>query len=443
MAPKTLESVAARVDLIVRLGMDALNGASLETLLNRAVDAVIEGLQVERAKILQPHGRELKITHGVGWHPGVVGNATLPRGMRSPPGAAFDAGDPVAIDDIRTNLSYDYSPLLREHHVLSLVNVPVPTTRTVWGVLEADATHLRRFDADDVRFLLALAQLLGVAIERQTAEQAQRAAMAELADRERALHELNTTLEDRVRERTEQRGRAEAAVARGRKMDALGRAVAGIVHDFRNILNTAYISLSVVETAQNESDRNSGLRLLKKGLEKGAAVSARLLSFARQAPGKTERLSLKHCVEGVAALAKHGLPSTVDLRVDVQEDATVDMDRSEFDMALLNLLVNARDAMPDGGVLAVSLDRVAPQSGVEDDRQYVEIVVHDTGHGIPDDVLAHVLEPFFTTKDREHGTGLGLSQAYGFSRQTGGDLLINSEVGIGTTVRMRLPISAN
>jgi signal transduction histidine kinase len=443
MAPISLEAAANRVDLIVRLGMDALTGTSLDALLDRAVGVVVEGLAVERAKVLQPEGGELKITHGKGWHPGVVGHARLPRGLRSPPGAAFDSAKPVAVRDLRTDPCHDYSALLREHHVLSLVNVPVLTRSTVWGVLEADATEARPFDADDVRFLVALAQLLGVAIERQAAEQAQSTAMDALAVREHALQALNDTLEERVRERTEQRERAEAAVARSRKMDALGRAAAGIVHDFRNVLNTATMSLAVVEGAKTESDRSVGVHLLKKSLQKGAAVSARLLSFARQAPGKIEQLSLKHCVEGVVELARHSLPSAIDLRVEVSVDATVSMDRSEFDMALLNLMVNARDAMPDGGLLRVYVENAAAEPAVETGRSYVAVAVQDTGHGIPSDMLAHVLEPFFTTKDREHGTGLGLSQAYGFSRQTGGDLLLSSEIGVGTTVRMLLPVSAS
>jgi nitrogen-specific signal transduction histidine kinase len=244
------------------------------------------------------------------------------------------------------------------------------------------------------------------------------------------------------RDLTEERLRQSA------KMEAVGRLAGGVAHDFNNLLQAISGSLEVVERrlAAGQIDVGQHVAAARTTVDRATALTQRLLAFARRQPLKPEYTNLNALVLGMRDLIQKSVGEAVQVELRLADDLwPIWADAIQVESALLNLAINARDAMPEGGRLAVEtsnthLDEayVAMEPGLEA-GDYVMLAVTDTGTGMPPDVLARAFEPFFTTKPVGQGTGLGLSQLYGFARQSGGHVRIESEVGRGTSVRLYLP----
>lgn len=235
------------------------------------------------------------------------------------------------------------------------------------------------------------------------------------------------------------REQAESALRQSQKMEALGQLTGGVAHDFNNLLMAASSGLELVERAKTE-ERRAMLRAgIRDALERGARLTQQLLAFSRRTPVQTEVIEVTEHIGKLASLLDHSLGETVSVRFEIAPDLwPVAVDVSQFDVAILNIAVNARDAMPRGGVICISAPN---RPGALDGDDAVEIAVSDEGGGMTPAAVERAFEPFFTTKDVGRGTGLGLSQVYGFTRASGGEVSIASEVGAGTTVTMRLPRS--
>ncbi|WP_301782063.1 PAS domain-containing sensor histidine kinase [Caballeronia sp. SEWSISQ10-4 2] len=238
--------------------------------------------------------------------------------------------------------------------------------------------------------------------------------------------------------------RANAALFQSQKMEAIGQLTGGIAHDFNNLLAVVLSSVDVLATrAQNYADIKV-LDTMRRAVERGALLTQQLLSFARRQPLMVERYDLNTVISSFEAVLRRAGNSAIEMDIRPARDAsTVLLDAARFEAALLNLVVNARDAMPDGGKLVVAVENVeldAGQVGNLAPGAYVRVSVADTGSGMPPEVAARAFEPFFTTKEVGKGTGLGLSQVYGFIAQSGGDVVIDSEEGKGTTIGMYLPV---
>jgi PAS domain S-box-containing protein len=235
-----------------------------------------------------------------------------------------------------------------------------------------------------------------------------------------------------------------AQLFQSQKMEALGQLTGGLAHDFNNLLT---VMLGGAEMARKLAGGNERLlRLLdsiQASAQRGAGLTRQLLAFARRQPLQAEVLDVRDQLATVATLLRHSLGGDVDVALDAPDDiGCVEVDASQLDLALLNLGLNARDAMAGRGHLTLSAEKVTLDREVEDlAGDYVAIRVADTGTGMTPEVLAHIFEPFFTTKDVGAGTGLGLSQAYGFARQSHGALAVASTPGEGTTVSLYLPVS--
>ena len=287
-----------------------------------------------------------------------------------------------------------------------------------------------------------------------------RAALA--TERARAdLRRLNETLEARVEERTrevtatfaglrqevERRQGAEEQVRQMQKMEAVGQLTGGIAHDFNNMLAIVIGSLDMAKRRVADPDKLS--RLIDNAMEgatRAAALTQRLLAFSRRQPLSPERVDVNALVAGMSELIRRTIGETIRLDVRVAEDAWGALvDVSQLENALLNLCVNARDAMPGGGSLLIeTANRRLDAADAERDPSatpgdHVLITVTDSGEGMPPEVLAKAFDPFFTTKGVGKGTGLGLSQVFGFIRQSGGHVEIDSAPGRGTSVRIFLP----
>ena len=277
-------------------------------------------------------------------------------------------------------------------------------------------------------------------LERFNAELEQR-----VSERTAALQSFNEELEQRIEQRTRERETALAQLFEAQKMDTIGRLTGGVAHDFNNLLMAVLGSLSLLE--KRLPDDAQCRRLLQNavhGAQRGAALTQRLLAFSRRQELKPESVNLSDLVCGMGELLKRALGIEVALLCQIPKSLSpVLVDSNQLELALLNLALNARDAMPSGGTLTIrASDEVIGQDSNESalkPGEYVRVGVADTGVGMDEATLAKATDPFFTTKGPGKGTGLGLSMVHGLAAQSGGQLRIVSTPGVGTTVELWLP----
>ncbi len=256
--------------------------------------------------------------------------------------------------------------------------------------------------------------------------------MQVLAETSQAVRGAREEMEARVRQALDEADKAHQAVLQNQRLEALGQLTGGVAHDFNNLLMVVSNYTHLLRARHPELVGTQELGGIERAVGTGTKLTRQLLAFARRQPVRSEALRLQERLPEIAALLKASLGSRIQLECKVAPDtAAVLVDPAEFELALINLSVNARDAMPEGGLL-----RVAARN---DGADGVRIEVADNGKGIPAHVLPQVFDPFFTTKPVGHGTGLGLSQVYGLARQAGGDARIESVEGEGTRVALLLP----
>jgi signal transduction histidine kinase/CheY-like chemotaxis protein len=266
-----------------------------------------------------------------------------------------------------------------------------------------------------------------------------------VAERTAELSEALGRLHQEVREREQ----AEEALRQAQKMEAVGQLTGGIAHDFNNMLTGIAGSLELMQRRMRQGRTDEIGRFVdsaRKGVERAAALTARLLAFARRQALQPKPLVINELVLGMVELIRRTVGPAVEVRTELAHgNWTVLCDANQLESALLNLAINARDAMPGGGTLTLATaerclgraDLIGQEGAGPGD--YVEIAVSDTGEGMTPEVAARAFEPFFTTKPIGQGTGLGLSQLYGFVHQSDGLVRLESEPGKGTTIRLYLP----
>ncbi len=261
-----------------------------------------------------------------------------------------------------------------------------------------------------------------------------------------ALEGINEDLERRIEERTREREAALAQLHQSQKLDALGQLTGGVAHDFNNLLTVIIGNLDLLKRRMPD---NPALRTLVdqaiEGAERGAALTRRMLTFARRQELEPKTVDLPRMLGGIMALLKQSVGPLVDVLVESGADLRpVRVDPNQLELALLNLAVNARDAMPEGGTMTIRMgaERISGHhaSGLPD-GEYVRIEIADTGIGMDEATLSRAVEPFFSTKDVGKGTGLGLSMAHGLALQSGGALRLQSAPRQGTTAIMWLPVA--
>jgi signal transduction histidine kinase len=366
----------------------------------------------------------------------------------------FNGEGIVRSDDITQDPRYGQNAPRRgmpEGHlpVRSYLAVPViPRSGDVIGGLFFGHAAIGVFTERSERRLAGLAAEAAVAIDNARLSQAAQGEILERKRAEEALRDLNATLEQQVTERSEKLRQNEEALRQSQKMEAVGQLTGGVAHDFNNLLQ---IIIGNLDTLRRNLPSESG-RLRRaaeqamNGARRAASLTKRLLAFSRRQPLDPRSIDINSLVNEMSELLHRTLGETV--AVETVRGAglwRVEADANELEAAILNLAVNARDAMTEGGRLTIETanahideDYAASHAEVIP-GQYVVVSVSDTGTGMDANTIAKAFEPFFTTKPVGKGTGLGLSQVYGFVKQSGGHVKIYSEVGRGTTVKIYLP----
>jgi signal transduction histidine kinase len=242
----------------------------------------------------------------------------------------------------------------------------------------------------------------------------------------------------------DRRTRAEADLHQAQKMEALGQLTGGVAHDFNNVLTVLQGSLELLRGRQHDDQLEARVGVALETVERGKKLTGQLLAFSRRQPLTVARADINALLRRMAELLAQTVGKSIRIATDCAPDLwPINTDAAQLELVVINLAINARDAMPSGGVLHLrtfNMTRSEPlDDGSSSSGDFVGLEVSDTGTGMPPEVLARAFEPFFTSKEPGKGTGLGLSMVYAFVRQSGGSASIRSEVGRGTTVTVLLP----
>ncbi|CAN7629431.1 ATP-binding protein [Bradyrhizobium sp. LjRoot220] len=434
-----VEKLLRQQAAIAQFGSFALRERDLMKILTEAARVSAEGLSVPFSKVCRyrVEQNDLLIVAGYGWQDGVVGCAACRADMSSPQGRAFSTGEPSICDDLQKDLGFDLPPFYAAHGIVSTLDVIIKgSDGGPYGVLEIDNNRQHDYDQYDINFLTGFANVLAEAVSTA----ARGAALQVSVDRMKVLVEEKDRL-------FRDKNVADLQLRQAQKMEAVGQLTGGVAHDLNNILTV--ITGTVEILAEGVADRPELLAITKMiddATARGADLTQRLLAFARKQPLHPREIDVNKLVMEATNLLRPTLGEHVEVSMTLAGDAAHALiDPSQLTNAILNLALNARDAMPDGGKLTIETSNVvldedyASINGDVAAGAYVMIAVTDSGHGIPADILNNVFEPFFTTKDVDKGSGLGLSMVYGFVKQSNGHIGIYSEESHGTTVKIYLP----
>ncbi len=317
--------------------------------------------------------------------------------------------------------------LVRKLRNIAFLERPMQAISLQAAVLTAERGRARQYEA---RAYLEAQQRAAVELERLVAQ------------RTAALEEAN----DRLRAESERRERAQSALLQAQKIETMGQLVGGVAHDFNNLLMAVIGNLDLL--AKRIADDPRMTRLVEGALEgarRGATLTQRLLAFARRQELQSRPTDVVALLEDMRGLISRSVGPMIEVKIIASgEMPAVNIDPNQLEMALLNLAVNARDAMPTGGTLTIALDHQRAIASGElklAPGAYVRLSVQDTGEGMDSATLARAVEPFFSTKGLGKGTGLGLSMVHGLADQSGGAFRLKSELGVGTVAELCLPIA--
>ncbi len=293
-----------------------------------------------------------------------------------------------------------------------------------------------------------LVSLARAALRARRRQYDARTRLDEIRRGEQALRELAADLERRVEQRTRELMATEEALRQSQKMEAVGQLTGGLAHDFNNLLTGISGSLQLMQTRLSQgrvSELDRYITAADGAARRAASLTHRLLAFSRRQTLDPTPTNINRLIAGLEELIRRTVGPSIQVEVVGAAGLwTALVDRNQLENALLNLCINARDAMPDGGRITIEtankwLDERAARERELSPGQYISVCVTDTGTGMTPEVIKRAFDPFFTTKPLGQGTGLGLSMIYGFARQSGGQVRIYSEVGKGTTMCLYLP----
>jgi signal transduction histidine kinase len=410
-------------EIIAEFGELALRSDDLDEILVEACRLVGEALGTDLAKVMELHDEEstLFVRAGVGWKPGVVGQVRIKVEKTSSEGHALATDKPVISNDITLESRFTYADFIVDNGVRALVNVPIrrPNGRH-YGILQVDSRTPRDFDDVTVGFLRGYTNLLGAAIDRIAQGEALRRSQAALLE-------------------------SEAARRQTQKLEAIGQLTGGIAHDFNNLLTIIRSSVDFLRRGDlPEARRVRYVEAISDTADRATNLTGQLLAFARRQPLNPTVFDVGAHVTKMLDLLRPSLGGLVQIEQNLcNPPCFAEADISQFETALVNLALNAKDAMKGEGSLFARVEEVADIPAIRGHKQapgpFVAVSLRDNGPGVNPAIIERIFEPFFTTKNVGAGSGLGLSQVLGFAKQSGGQLDVKSPFGQGATFTIYLP----
>jgi PAS domain S-box-containing protein len=398
---------------LAQLGRLAVNVRDPQELLDLVPRIAATALEVEAAMVclLENNGLELKVAAGFGALGGEPVGARISNRPGTRDGLVLAQGRPLIVHDMQHESRFPLSRAEVEAGVASALAVPLSDRDRIIGVLGVRSTQVNRFGEDEVHFLESLSNLLATSL---------------------------------------QRAKTEEALNHAQRLESVGQLTGGIAHDFNNLLTVIQGNLQVLEehpALVGEAYAQQLVTTAARASKRGAELTGKLLAFARRQVLQPSAVDVNALLLSLADMLRRTLDQHIEIEVHAPPCPHCLADAGQLEAALLNIAINARDAMPNGGSLrfrAVQCDALPVDAiGGDDDQtpgaSFVAISVSDTGNGMSAEVREHVFEPFFTTKELGRGTGLGLSTVYGFVKQSRGGVSLTSTRGVGTTVTLFIP----
>nr|WP_316642901.1 PAS domain S-box protein [uncultured Roseateles sp.] len=401
-------------EFLANLGRLAVDSRDPQVLLDQVPAMAAEALQAELAMVflLQPNRLEFRVASGMGLLDGEAVGSLIPNRPDTPPGFVLAQAQPVVVSDYRRESRFAVPRAYLDAGLVQGIAVPLSDRGRIIGALTVRTRREARLGDDELRFMESLSSLLATSLQRAESEEA-----------------LN----------------------HAQRLESVGQLTGGIAHDFNNLLTVIQGNLQVLEELPSLADNEFGQQLLAAAMrasKRGAELTGKLLAFSRRQVLQPMAVDVAVMLQSLADMLRRTLDQRIRIEVDCQDCPPVLADPGQLESALLNIAINARDAMPEGGTLrfraqpCIALPVEARQE-LDDPsmahQRLVEIAISDTGAGMPEAVKERAFEPFFTTKAVGRGTGLGLSTVYGFVKQSKGVITIDSAPGAGTTVTLRLP----
>lgn len=402
-------------ECVARMGRLAVDARDPMELIAQVPAAAVEALQVQMAVIflLEPDQVQFRVVAGSGLLSGETVGSLVPNRGDTPPGFVYAQAAPVVVSDYREERRFRVPQTYLDAGLVSALAVPLSDRGQVVGMLSVRSRQAQRFGDDEVRFLESLSNLLAATLQRVQSEET-----------------LN----------------------HAQRLESVGQLTGGIAHDFNNLLTVIQGNLQVLEEHPAVSQDAYALQLVTaaaRASRRGAELTSKLLAFSRRQVLSPSRIEVPALLDSLADMLRRTLDQRIRIEVHTPSPCPPCLaDAGQLESALLNIAINARDAMPAGGTLSFSgqLCHTLPpelrgdfELGAELPDSFVAISVSDTGVGMSDTVKERAFEPFFTTKDAGRGTGLGLSTVYGFVKQSHGAVTLASTQGLGTTITLYIP----
>ena len=399
---------------LAQLGRFAVDSRDPQVLLEQVPNTAVEALQAELAIVylLEPNRLEFRVASGVGLVEGQIIGTLVPNRPDALPGFVVAAGLPVTVTDFRSELRFKVPPAALNAGLTSGLAVPLSDRGRIIGALAVCSRKSKRFGDDEVRFLESLSNLLATSL---------------------------------------QRAQSEEALGHAQRLESVGQLTGGIAHDFNNLLTVIQGNLQVLEELPAIAHDGYAQQLVgaaARASKRGAELTGKLLAFSRRQVLQPSAVDVSALLQSLSDMLRRTLDQRIHIEVEASPCPACLADSGQLESALLNIAINARDAMPAGGTLrfhaepCVSLPE-GVRGGLEEDvacdTAFVSISISDSGTGMPDEVKERAFEPFFTTKEAGRGTGLGLSTVYGFIKQSRGAIEIATALGAGTTVTLYIP----
>ena len=400
---------------LAQLGRLAVDARDPQVLLGQVPAIAAEALQVDVATVflLETNRLEFRVAGGVGLIESEGLGSQVANRPDTPPGFVLEQGAPVIVPDYRSERRFAVPTAYLDAGLTSGLAVPLSDRGRTIGALTVRSRGAKRFGDDEVRFLESLSNLLATSL---------------------------------------QRAQSEEALNHAQRLESVGQLTGGIAHDFNNLLTVIQGNLQVLEELPALAQDAYGQQLVgaaARATRRGAELTSKLLAFSRRQVLQPNSVDVRLLLNSLADMLRRTLDQRIRIEVEVPASCPpVLADPGQLESALLNIAINARDAMPEGGTLRFRADPrstlpVEVRNGLEDpsapEDGFVAISIADTGSGMADEVKERAFEPFFTTKEAGRGTGLGLSTVYGFAKQSKGAIAIDSTAGVGTTLTLYIP----